>query len=230
MYLASLVEGPGREGMRATLAHVAAMLGTASIKDCPWQDLRYQHVAALRSRLAERFAPATVNKYLSAIRQVMRHAWLLGLMDAETYHRGATVPNVKGSRLPAGRALDAAEIEALFRACNDGTPAGARDAAALALMFGMGMRRSEAACAQLANYDPESGALRIIGKGNRQRLAFAANGSKALVADWLAVRGEAPGTLPGRYRVPAAVSPAEGYPRQGEGRRRIGGAGAVSPR
>ena len=44
--------------------------------------------------------------------------------------------------MPAGRALDTGEIEALFRACNDGTNAGARDAAALALMFGMGMRRS----------------------------------------------------------------------------------------
>ena len=31
-------------------------------------------MAALRSRLAERFAPATVDKSLSAIRQVMRKA------------------------------------------------------------------------------------------------------------------------------------------------------------
>ena len=74
VYLASLAEGPGREGMRATLAHVAAMLGAASITDCPWQALRYPHVAALRSLFAGRFAPATTNKYLSAIRQVMRHA------------------------------------------------------------------------------------------------------------------------------------------------------------
>ena len=195
VYLASLSEGPGRESMRATLAHVAAMLGTASIRDCPWQDLGYQHVAALRSILAERFAPATVNKYLSAVRQVMKNAWLLGLTDAETYHRAAAVPNVKGSRLPAGRALDAREIERLFQACSDGTPAGARDGAAFALMFGMGMRRSEAAGTGLDDYDPESGALRIIGKGNRQRLVFATNGGKALIADWLAVRGDAPGPL-----------------------------------
>ena len=46
---ASLAEGPGREGMRATLAHVAAMLGATSIKACPWQAIRYQHVAALCS-------------------------------------------------------------------------------------------------------------------------------------------------------------------------------------
>ena len=108
-YLMSLAEGPGREGMRATLAHIAALFGAGSIKDCPWQALRYPHVAALRSRLAERFAPATVNKHLSAIRQVMRHVWLLGLMDAETYQRAGAVPNMKGSRLPAGRALAVGE-------------------------------------------------------------------------------------------------------------------------
>ena len=36
---------------------------------------------------------------------------------------------------------------------------------------------------------------RVTGKGNRQRLVFATNGGKALIADWLAVRGDAPGPL-----------------------------------
>ena len=175
-----------------------------------WQALRYPHVAALRSHLAERFAPATTNKYLSAVRQVMRHAWLLGLMDAESYHRGAAVANVKGSRLPAGRALEPGEIEALFKACSDGTPGGARDGAALAMMFGMGMRRAEAAAADVADYDPESGALRVTGKGNRQRLVFATNGGKAHIADWLAVRGDPPGPLLAPVLKSGAVQPGTG--------------------
>ena len=87
--------------MRSTLANIASMLGT-TIEACPWHTLRFAHVAALRAVLAERFAPATTNKYLSAIRQVMRQAWLLGLMDGEDYQRAAAVRNVKGSRLPAG--------------------------------------------------------------------------------------------------------------------------------
>ena len=148
VYLASLADGPGRASMRSTLANVAAMLGT-TIEACPWHALRFAHVAALRAALAERFAPATTNKYLSAIRQVMRQAWLLGLMAGEDYQRGAAVRNVKGSRLPTGRALEGGEIRALFAACADGTPAGARDAAAFALMFGMGMRRAEVATGRL---------------------------------------------------------------------------------
>ena len=102
VYLASLADGPGRASMRSTLANVAAMLGS-TIEACPWQSLRFAHVAALRAAFAERFATATANKYLSAIRQVMRQAWLLGLMDSDDYHRAAAVRNVKGSRLPARR-------------------------------------------------------------------------------------------------------------------------------
>ena len=194
VYLASLADGPGRASMRSTLANVAAMLGYG-IEDCPWHELRFAHVAALRARLAERFAPATANKYLSAIRQVMRHAWLLGLMDAEDYQRAAAVRNVQGSRLPAGRPLDGGELAALFQACADGTAAGARDAAAFALMFGCGLRRTEAVAADVADYDPESGALRVIGKGNRERTVYAPSGGKAALDAWLAVRGGGPGPL-----------------------------------
>ena len=194
VYLASLADGPGRASMRSTLANVAAILGFR-IEDCPWQELRFAHVAALRAVLAERFAPATANKYLSAVRQVMRQAWLLGLMDSDEYQRAGAVANVKGSRLPAGRALDAGELRALFAACADGTPAGARDAAAFALMFGCGLRRAEAAAADVADLDPQSGALRVIGKGNRERTVYATNGGGAALAAWLAVRGDSPGPL-----------------------------------
>ena len=160
-----------------------------------WHELRFAHVAALRSQLADRYAPATANKYLSAIRRTCRQGWLLGLMPGEDYHRIAAVENVKGSRLPAGRALDGGEIGALFAACADGTAAGARDAAAFALMFGCGLRRSEAAAVGVEDFDAATGALRIIGKGNRERTVYATNGGRAAVDAWIAIRGEAPGPL-----------------------------------
>ena len=211
VYLASLADGPGRASMRSTLAQVARMLG-ATIEACPWQSLRFAHVAALRSQLAERFAPATANKYLSAIRQVARQAWLLGLMPGEDYQRIAAVGNVKGSRLPAGRALDAGELTALFGACTDGTAAGARDAAAFAMMFGCGLRRAEAIAAAVADYDPESGAIRIVGKGNRERQVYATNGGKRALDAWLAARGNAPGPI----LCPVGKG-ANGQPRPGSG-------------
>ena len=116
-------------------------------------------------------------------------------MDGEEYQRAAAVRNVKGSRLPAGRALEGGEIRALFAACADGTPAGARDAAAFALMFGMGMRRAEVAAARLAGYEADSGTLRVIGKGDKERMVYATEGGKAALDAWLAVRGTVDGPL-----------------------------------
>ena len=160
-----------------------------------WHELRFAHVAALRSQLADRYAPATANKYLSAIRRTCRQAWLLGLMPGEDYQRIAAVENVKGSRLPAGRALDGGELTALFRACSDGTAAGARDAAAFALMFGCGLRRAEAIAVQVADCDPESGAIRVVGKGNRERQVYATNGGKRALDAWIAIRGPESGPI-----------------------------------
>ena len=195
VYLASLADGPGRVSMRSALGQLAAMLGVPSADACPWHLLRHRHVAELRTRLADRYAPAAANKALSAIRGTLRAAWRLGLIDTDDYQRAIDVKNVRGSRLPAGRALDGGEIVALFRACVDGTPAGARDAAAFALMFGCGLRRAEAVAVQVTDYDPESGALRIIGKGNKERTVYAMNGGRAAVNAWITRRGDTPGPL-----------------------------------
>ena len=198
VYLASLSEGPGRASMQDTLNQVAALLSgnRLTAQSLPWHLLRFQHIAALRSYLAGRFAPATTNKTLSAIRGVLKSAWRLGLIDTEEYSRAVDVPNVKGSRLPAGRALEQGELIALFGICRaDTSPAGARDAAAFALMFGAGLRRAEAAAAQRSDYDLETDTLRVVGKGNRERAVYFSNGGKAALSDWFQHRGLEDGPL-----------------------------------
>ena len=198
VYLAGLAEGMGRVTMRSALHRVAALMseGKADARTFPWQALRFQHVSALRARLADAYAPATVNKALSAVRGTLKAAWQLGLIDSDSYQRAVGVPNVKGTRLPAGRALEPGELVALFGACaQDKTPAGVRDATAFALMFGAGLRRSEAAAVQLADYDAESGAIRVIGKGNRERTVYATNGGADAIDAWIPARGTEPGPL-----------------------------------
>ena len=150
----------------------------------------------MRARLVSlEKAPATVNKTLSALRQVMRHAQLLGFVTDEEIGGLAHVRNAAGRRPESGRALDDDDLEKLCRACDDGTNAGARDVAIVALTAGMGLRRAEAAAADVADYDAREGTLRVRGKGNRARFAYAAPGARAALDAWLAVRGRAPGPL-----------------------------------
>ena len=62
-------------------------------------------------------ATATVNTYLSALKGVAKEARMLRLMDVESFQHIRAVRNLRGSRLPRGRALPPEEIRALFGAC-----------------------------------------------------------------------------------------------------------------
>ena len=196
VYLASL-RPTGRRTMASALRNVADLLGY-DVEAMPWHELRYEHVQAIRTKLAETKAPATVNKTLSAIRGVLRSAWRIGLLDAESYHRAADVKGVSGSRLPAGRAAGPGELAAVMRACaEDQTSAGARDAAIVALAYGGGLRRAELAGLKLEDVTDqgEQIVIRVLGKRNKERLVYLDNGAALAVQDWLRVRGNDPGSL-----------------------------------
>jgi site-specific recombinase XerD len=162
----------------------------------PWHELRYQHTAAIRAVLQERYKPATANTALSALRQVLKTAWRLGQMSAEEYQRAADQPVIKGQSLLRGRALAGGELSALINACyQDDSPIGFRDAALVAVLYAGGLRRAELAKLDLESFNEETGALTILGgKGGKDRICYMGTGSDAL-EDWLKIRGKAPGPL-----------------------------------
>ena len=195
VYLMSLGTKSGRDSMLSALNTAARLLGFADAGDAPWASLRYAHLTALRTLLGAEYAPATANKILSAVRGTLAAAWRLNLMSGEDYRRAASVKAVRGSRLPAGRGLESGEIKALFANIDATTAGGARDAALLAMLYGCGLRRAEAAAARVEDLDDERTALRIRGKGNRERDAPVNTGVRAAIDNWLQHRGTAPGPL-----------------------------------
>ncbi|MHB1132671.1 MAG: tyrosine-type recombinase/integrase [Chloroflexota bacterium] len=198
VYLARLAPG-SRRTVGQVLEAVARTLsaGQVGAAELDWAQLRHQHTAAIRAALAEKYAPATVNKALAALRGTLREAWRLGQMSAEDYRRAADLPGVKGSTLPAGRALDSGELRALFAVCGDDpTPAGARDAALLAVLYGGGLRRAEAIALDLGDYVPATAELHVrAGKSHKERLAYVPDGTARALAAWVARRGPWEGPL-----------------------------------
>jgi site-specific recombinase XerD len=200
VYLASLSPG-SRRTMRQALDVIAVTLtaGQCDHLTLPWGRLRFPHAQAVRAHLSARYAAATANKMLAALRQTLRMAWRLGYLSAEEYQRTVDLRPVVGENpdAAAGRALSYGEWAALFAVCAaDPTPAGVRDAALLAVLKVGGLRRGEAAGLQLADYDRATGALRVAGKRNKTRLVpIEDDGAKDALADWLYVRSERPGAL-----------------------------------
>ncbi len=173
-YLLSLNSARSRQTMSSFLKIVSRMLGAVSLADCNWWALRRHHVLALVEMLRDAGrAVATVNTYLSALKGVAGEAWMLKQMDVENYQHIRAVRQVRGSALPRGRALAREEIRALFSACEAETGSiGVRDAALLAVILGCGLRRSEAVALSYEDIRLADRALRVLGKGNKERLAM----------------------------------------------------------
>ena len=78
-------------------------------------------------------------------------------------------PPQVGRRLP--KALTVPQTQALLEAAGDAdTPVGLRDRALLELLYATGARISEAVGLVVDDLDPDSGCLRLFGKGRKERI------------------------------------------------------------
>lgn len=188
VYLARLAPG-SRASMKSSLGILARLLG-GSVLDVPWHELKYQHTLALRSKLEARYQPASANKHLSALRGVLLEAKRLGKMTAEDYAQATDLKPVRGERIEKGRALSDEEIHALFSCLDPEDLTDARDLAILAVLYGAGLRRSEATGLCLGDLDFDERSMRVRGKGNKERLVYFDEGTSAALQNWLEFRDE----------------------------------------
>ena len=204
-YLGRLSEG-SRRTMRGSLEEIAFFASRREGPDgktvhldalsFPWWLLTSTHTATIRAYLAGKYAPSTANKMLSAMKGVLKACFRLGLMTADERDRASDVAPVRGTRLPPGRSIPRGELSSLFEVCAKEAEdpkmraRGVRDAAMLALLYVGGLRRTELASLRLGNYEPETGTLRVRGKGNKERPVYAEGGADLLLDRWLELRGE----------------------------------------
>lgn len=83
------------------------------------------------------------------------------------------------------RILSQEEIERLIEAPDAGRPEGIRDRAILAFFYASGLRVSELATLTLDRIDISTGALRVTGKGAKERVSFLDERTKRLLSDYL---------------------------------------------
>ncbi len=153
--------------------------------------------AGHQDEVDERYKPATANRYLSAVKGVLREAWRLGEFAGEELEKVRDVRSVPGSAVPAGRALSKGELKSLMDGCSDGTPVGIHDAAVIALGYGAGLRRTEISGLTLEDIRTEGAGMvvKVIGKGAKERLVYLDNGAMEAIADYIEARGQEPGAL-----------------------------------
>jgi site-specific recombinase XerD len=182
--------------MAAKLRSVARIVGL-SPDEIRWSGLRSEVISVVRALMLEkRYSPATINTTLSALKGVAHAAWQLKQLKTEEYQRIRDVKGVRGSRLPRGRALSDREVSRLVDAClRDSSPAGSRDLALVALLGSCGLRRSEACSLDLSHFDEGAATIRVLGKGDKERLVYLGREPMRAMLTWLGVRGSDAGPL-----------------------------------
>jgi integrase/recombinase XerD len=122
-----------------------------------------RYLAELRG---QGLAPATVARRAAAIRSFFRHATLLGLVQENP----AAALELPRRRRQLPRTLSAGEAERLLEAAAGTAPRALRDRALAELLYGAGLRVSEAVGLERGGVDLEQRVVRAIGKGDRERV------------------------------------------------------------
>ncbi|MBA3475912.1 MAG: tyrosine recombinase [Actinobacteria bacterium] len=111
-------------------------------------------------------APSTVARRIAALRSFFRHQLLLGARE-DNPAAGLKLPR-RARTLP--RTLSPTEAERLIEAAVGISPRAMRDRALVELMYGAGLRVSEATGLHRRSVDLEDRHVRALGKGSKERL------------------------------------------------------------
>lgn len=203
LYLATLGSAQSRRVMQSRLNRFAKMLKLEDWRQIPWREFdRPWLLLAKETLTVDQRSPDTINAMLSLLKGVALQAWELKLIGDHRYLRIKNTKAIRGQRVPKRRWLDKADIVKLLDQClEDDRVQGLRDAALLALLYGCGLRRSEVVGIDLSHLDHKERAIRILGKGNKERLVYPPARAWEMVQEWIGDgRGEDPGALFCRIR------------------------------
>lgn len=142
--------------------------------------------------IEKKFAAATVNRRLAAIRSLVKLARMIGLVSwtleidgiSQESYRDTQGPGAKGIRVMLSELENTKSVKAI------------RDRAILRLLFDVALRRAEVAALDLKDIDVTNRKIRILGKGRTayEILTIPQKTAAALEA-WIQVRGTNEGPL-----------------------------------
>ncbi|MDD4882552.1 MAG: tyrosine recombinase XerC [Gallionellaceae bacterium] len=175
-YSARTIEAYGED-----LRHLAELAGTTALPRLAPHDIR-RYLAVLHGR---GYAAGSLARILSGWRAYYRYLARQGQAEANPC-TGIRPP--KGpKRLP--HTLSPDEMAQLLE--NDSSdPLAIQDHAMFELIYSSGLRLAELVGLDLTSVDRQSGEVRVLGKGSKERIVPVGAKALAALADWLAIRAQ----------------------------------------
>jgi len=127
-------------------------------------------------------AKSSTARKLSAVRSFLKHAVREGRIETNP---AAGIPTPKRPKLlPKNLTVD--EVFALLDGIGDGDPAALRDRALLEFLYATGLRVGELERLDLEDVDLSGGLVRVLGKGNKERIVPFGGQAAMALRRWLA--------------------------------------------
>lgn len=129
----------------------------------------------------------SINRKLSALRTYFKYLMRQGLIQKDPTLK--IDPPKTSKRLPVY--LERAQTERLFELTDMAVGfIGARDRAILEILYGTGMRKAELIALKDSDVDFEGRQVKVLGKGNKERIVPISEGLVATIKDYLVLRDE----------------------------------------
>lgn len=134
-----------------------------------WESVDYRVIRRFLAHLSrQRYSKSTMARKLASLRSFFRY---LLQEDVVAQNPAAIAPTPKQEQhLPDYLYED--EVEALLQAPDETEPLGQRDRAILEIFYATGVRVSELVAMDLDDIDFDAREIRVIGKGNRERVVL----------------------------------------------------------
>ncbi|MBI4432963.1 MAG: site-specific tyrosine recombinase XerD [Candidatus Omnitrophica bacterium] len=155
---------------------------TKKVRVQAFKDVKRDHI--MDFLLAERdrgLSPSSVSRLLVAVRILHR------FLAREGQIREDVTEAIESPKLwkPLPGVLGVGEVEALLNAPDIRKPQGLRDQALLELMYATGLRASEVTTLHIGHVNGGDGTIRILGKGDKERIVPLGRAAKKSVARYL---------------------------------------------
>jgi integrase/recombinase XerC len=134
------------------------------------------------------YSRSTIARRLACLRSFFRYCCREQL--AATNPAKALRTPRAGRRLPHFLSTD--QVAQLLEAPPANTPIGLRDRAILETLYSAGLRVAELASLNTEDWDRDSGIVRVVGKGRKERVAPIGNYAAKALSNWLEVRNPDP--------------------------------------
>lgn len=181
--------------MRYALRRIADDLGisgSSSVKvdHIPWHTVTAAGMSELLFIWRDQLDTSTIRLYMHALRGVARACFIRGMMPSDQFALLGQVKLPRGrNKAGRGRAVEQTYKATLLRDCmEDERVQGVRDAAIIALFFGSGIRRAEAANLMDENLDLDEGELGVKVKGGDYSVRYIAAWALPYLRAWRDVR------------------------------------------